>query len=214
MEVRLADRPGALGAVASRIGAVGGDVAGVEIVERGGGIAVDEFVIELPERCSVELLVSEIEEVDGASVAHVRRMDRGGPQRDGAYEAALSLARQRSPEDLLAALVAAAGLELQAPWAAVVDAGAGFGGVLFGHGRPPAPTWLTPYAAGLRVSPEDETAPEMAGAVLPNFDVVLVAGRPGWPFRASERDRLRALAVLADTRWSDLARATHPSRAG
>ena len=49
VRVWLPDRPGALGAVASRLGAVGGDVIGIDIIERGAGRAVDELVVELPE---------------------------------------------------------------------------------------------------------------------------------------------------------------------
>ena len=47
--VWLLDRPGALGAVASRIGAVKGDVVGIEILETGAGQAIDELVVQLPE---------------------------------------------------------------------------------------------------------------------------------------------------------------------
>ncbi|MEY4175069.1 MAG: hypothetical protein RI900_2234, partial [Actinomycetota bacterium] len=39
VRVWLPDRPGALGQVASRVGAVRGDVVGIEILERGGGSA-------------------------------------------------------------------------------------------------------------------------------------------------------------------------------
>jgi hypothetical protein len=37
----LPDRPGALGLVATRIGAVRGDVLSIEIIERDGGQAID-----------------------------------------------------------------------------------------------------------------------------------------------------------------------------
>jgi hypothetical protein len=47
VRVWLPDRPGALGAVASRIGAVGGDLVGIDILERGGGRVIDELVVEL-----------------------------------------------------------------------------------------------------------------------------------------------------------------------
>src|ERR671910_559614 len=53
----LPDRPGALGQIASRIGAVGGDVVGIDILERENGQAVDELVVELPDPALVELLV-------------------------------------------------------------------------------------------------------------------------------------------------------------
>ena len=57
VRVWLPDRPGALGQVASRIGAVRGDVVGIEILERGAGRAVDELVVALPEDGLLDLLV-------------------------------------------------------------------------------------------------------------------------------------------------------------
>ena len=50
VRVWLPDRPGALGAVASRIGAVRGDVIGIDILERGGGRAVDELTVDAARR--------------------------------------------------------------------------------------------------------------------------------------------------------------------
>ena len=47
VRIALPDRPGALGLVASRIGAVGGDIVAIHILEREDGQAVDEFVVEL-----------------------------------------------------------------------------------------------------------------------------------------------------------------------
>ena len=69
----LPDRPGALGQVASRIGAVRGDVVGIDILERDGGQAVDELVVELPDAGLVDLLVNEVRQVDGVAVEEVRR---------------------------------------------------------------------------------------------------------------------------------------------
>ena len=71
VRIALPDRPGALGLVASRIGAVGGDIVAIHILERVDGNAVDEFVIELGADDLVELLRSEIHEVDGAEVLDV-----------------------------------------------------------------------------------------------------------------------------------------------
>lgn len=73
--VRLFDRPGALGQVASRIGAVGGDIVAVDIVERAGGSAVDEFVIDLAGDHLVALLRREIREVDGVEAEDVLPVD-------------------------------------------------------------------------------------------------------------------------------------------
>src|SRR5258707_7166855 len=77
VRVWIPDRPGALGAVASRIGAVRGDVVGIDILERGADRAIDELTVQLPDEGLVELLVNEIKAVDGVAVADVR------PSRDG-----------------------------------------------------------------------------------------------------------------------------------
>lgn len=72
MRVRLLDRPGALGLVASRIGAVGGDIVAIHILEREEGLAVDEFVVELPDESLIALLRREVHEVDGAFIEDLR----------------------------------------------------------------------------------------------------------------------------------------------
>ncbi|HUF84942.1 MAG TPA: amino acid-binding protein, partial [Acidimicrobiia bacterium] len=64
IRVWLPDRPGALGAVASRIGSIRGDIVGLDVLERGDGIAVDEFAVELEHDEVLPMLVREIEEVD------------------------------------------------------------------------------------------------------------------------------------------------------
>jgi ACT domain-containing protein len=74
LRVRLVDRPGALGQVASRIGAVGGDIVAIDILQRGSGEVIDEFQIELDGDHLVELLETEIHEVDGAKVDSIRRV--------------------------------------------------------------------------------------------------------------------------------------------
>jgi ACT domain-containing protein len=75
VRIRLPDRPGALGQVASRIGAVGGDIVAIDILERAGGRAIDEFVLEMHGAHLVELLRNEIHEVDGAHVEDIRRVE-------------------------------------------------------------------------------------------------------------------------------------------
>lgn len=75
VRILLLDRPGALGQVASRIGAVGGDIVAIDIVERLDGRAIDEFVIELAGDHLIELMRHEIHEVDGVRVEHITRVD-------------------------------------------------------------------------------------------------------------------------------------------
>src|SRR5690349_18615583 len=76
VRVWLPDRPGALGLVASRIGAIGGDIVGIDVLERSEHVAVDEFAVVLGDEKLTTLLVREIEEVDGASVEEWREVER------------------------------------------------------------------------------------------------------------------------------------------
>ena len=79
VRIALPDRPGALGLVASRIGAVGGDIVAINILEREDGRAVDEFVIEIGGHHLIELLQTEIHEVDGVTVLKIRAADSTTP---------------------------------------------------------------------------------------------------------------------------------------
>lgn len=66
--LKLPDRPGALGAVASRIGALGADITDVRVASRHEGIAEDVFHLDLPAAGGVDtvgLLLDEIRQVDG-----------------------------------------------------------------------------------------------------------------------------------------------------
>lgn len=214
VRVVLSDRPGALGAVASRIGSVRGDVTAVQIVERHDGIAVDEFMVELPGDELLALLVTEIEEVDGAAVTEVRSLpEGGGDHRLDAYEVATALLRERSPTALLDVLAVLARRELDASWTAVVDAGDHT--VVSCEGKAPPASWLANQA--LETLASGSPPGDVATVVLGAWDLVLMAGRPGWRFTGRDQHRLEALARLADLRWADLAeresRTAHPSHA-
>lgn len=78
VRIALPDRPGALGLVASRIGAVGGDIVAINILEREDGRAVDEFVVEIGQEL-IDLLQSEVHEVDGVSILDIRAADTTTP---------------------------------------------------------------------------------------------------------------------------------------
>lgn len=72
--LRLPDRPGALGAVASRIGAVSADITDVRVASRQDGIAEDVFHLDLPDAADVDvvgLLLEEISQVDGVGTPSV-----------------------------------------------------------------------------------------------------------------------------------------------
>jgi hypothetical protein len=215
----LPDRPGALGAVTSRIGAVRGSVVGIEILERGAGRAIDELVVELPSHDLVDLLVHEIGQVDGVDVEFIEPIAGAvhDPRLD-ALETAAILVGASTPEELLDALTVHARRTIGAAWSAVIDLEAGE--VWASDGPSPASPWLMAFVEGTRLLSNGEAGgPEdVAWAPLPASGVALVLGRSGTAFRALERRHVAALARIADTRFRDLtrrrSRQLHPSVVG
>jgi hypothetical protein len=215
VRIELPDRPGALGAVASRIGAVRGDVVSIEIIRRRDGRAVDEFVVELADADHIPLLLVEIAEVDGVSVEAVHPVSAGvTDQRLDAYDTAAAILEARTPHDVLSALALRTCHELDATWASVIDGEDHM--VIASAGRPPAAPWLAAHIRESNRTPSD--GGDVAWVHLAAWDLTLVVGRPTWPFGAGDRGRLVSLARLADARWVDLsereARLSHPSHTG
>jgi ACT domain len=224
LRVELPDRPGALGAVASRIGAVRADVVAVDIIGRGQGRAVDEFVVELTDDDHVPLMLSEISEVDGIKIEAIHPLVDG--YRDGrldAYDTAVALLRERTPHGALNAIATRTRRELDASWAVILDSHEG--AIIASAGRVPAAQWLVGHIRDARrslsetvpVDPtEDRPADDTAWVDLAAWDLVLLVGRPSRPLGRHDQLRLAALARIADARWADLAerdaRLSHPSR--
>ncbi len=218
VRVRLPDRPGALGQVASRIGAVRGDVVGIEILERGGGRAVDELVVQMPPGTSIGLLASEIGQVDGVDVEDIRPVaDALHDPRLDALETAAQLVAAASGEDLLDGLCTHAARTIGAEWAVVVDLDVA--DVRAAVGPAPSPDWLTAFVGGsqssARVAALESGPDDVLWAPLPSANLALVMGRDGQAFRARERRSAAALARIADTRFRELrtlaARVAHPA---
>ena len=233
IRVWLPDRPGALGAVASRIGAVGGDVVGIDILERGAGKAIDELVVDLPEPEEtvgagvgplkgeadlVALMVAEMQQVDGVSVEEVRPLaDSLRDPRLDALETAALLVGASSPEEALEELCSHAVRTIGAEWGVIV----GVEGEVevTRDGEPPDLAWVLAFVAGSQTSARvagGATGPEdVVWAPLPSAGLALVIGRKGTAFRARERRQAAALARIVDTRFRELcvtrARGLHPS---
>ena len=205
VRIWIPDRPGALGAVASRIGSVRGDLIGIDILERGAGMAIDELVVTLPNEDLVPLLVKEIGEVDGVAVEDIAAVPGEGmpDPRLAALETAALLVQQVTPGGVLEALAEHAAHDFSAAWVAVID-GAG-SRVHAAVGTPPPAPWIAAFVAGSR-SLEGSGPEDMAWARLARANLDLVVGRPGRPVRRRERLQLKALAEIADVRWSELAR--------
>jgi hypothetical protein len=218
----LPDRPGALGQVASRIGAVRGDVVGIDILERDGGQAIDELVVELPDGTLVDLLVNEVRQVDGVAVEEVRPVaDALHDPRLDALEAAAQLVGADDIEDLLSAVVTHARRVVGATWVAVVDIDERGDGVLAADDNAPNAAWLEAFLAGSRAAEgvnqgRGSQRSDVIWTPMAHSGLALVMGRQGMPYRSRERRQVAALARVVDTRLRELhrarSRARHPSR--
>lgn len=207
LRVWLPDRPGALGAVASRIGAVRGDVVGIEILEIGSGQAVDELVVQLPNATLVDLLVSEVRQVDGVHVEEVRPLGpEGHDPRRATLETAAMLVEAGDRAGILKVACEQAPRSLSASWVAVVDVEAGV--TLAAGPAAPSQEWLEAFVHGA------STAASLGGADAGSSDVVwapvagaglgIVAGRDRIAWRDRERGELEALARIVGLRWNEL----------
>ncbi len=205
------DRPGLLGAVATALGTAGVDIVSVDVLERGGGVAVDDIVVELPPDRLPDSLITVAQAVPGVRVESMRPF--AGPL-DTHRELDLLEALARAAEGTSVKLLAA---ELprvfHGGWAAVVRAG-GDGGceVLAASDAAPALEgmrlpWL-PLSSPRLLPSEDEWLPErwremaieMMAAPLGAPGTAVLLGRSGGPaFRRSELLRLTHLTGIAAT---------------
>jgi hypothetical protein len=212
------DRPGALGQVASRIGAVRGEIVGIDILERGAGRAIDELVVELPEPGLEALLVHEVQQVDGVDVEQIRPVaDALHDPRLDALETAAILVGATGRDELVEAVVVHARRAVGAEWSAVVRLDDGE--VLATEGPAPAAAWLVAFVHGSQSSARvvaGESGPDdVVWSPLPSAGLALVVGRDGTAYRARERRQVAALARIVDTRLREIARlravSHHPS---
>lgn len=217
LRIWLPDRPGVLGSVATRIGAVGGDVTGIDILERERGVAVDELVVELPDEDLLDAMVAEVGRVPGVKVesALPSPMPRSDPRLD-ALETAAFLVGHHDVARLLSGLVDRSRTGFDADWVVVMDVDSRT--YLEKSGQGPTPLWLAAFAAGhrLRKGGDGDGGPDdLAWATMDMANLVVALGRLHRPFRARERLQLAMLVRIADMRWAELAvrpaRFAHPS---
>lgn len=188
VRVQLPDRPGALGAVASRIGAVGGDVISIEILERSDRLVVDELGVRLPADDLLDLLRAEIVEVDGVVVEALRALDGPIPDRHAeTIDAVAALLSQPTPAAVLACLAEHVRRVLGADAVGMGSRGSADPGVTGGPGDPGRPAG----AGSMVVS-------------LPRSGSDLVVVRDALMFREREQQWVAGMAAVADRRWREL----------
>lgn len=217
MRVWLPDRPGALGAIATGIGSAGGDLVGIDILERGGDRVIDELTIELPDDGLVPGMLRIVGEIDGVDIEDLRSVLAGLPHPlIDPLEVAADILGGHDVEELLSALVEGVSTSFSC-WSAIVDPE---GPVVLATSddAPPNP-WLEAFVNGSRLASgapgTAASASDVAWAGLEISGLALLVGRSGRPFRARERRQLATLARVADHCWRELVvrenRRVHPA---
>jgi hypothetical protein len=204
--VWLPDRPGALGQVASSIGAAGGDVVGIEILERGGGSAIDELVVTLPDDVTLQTLTTEIARVEGVAVEDIRPID---PDRPDAGMAALEIAAtlvHTSSEARLERFCKELLQLVDGSWAVAmrIDDRHDSDGIvtLVEQGSPPDTAWLAAFLSGSRHlaagSHSESTPSDVVWVHLESVGIAVASGRSARPFHTRERQQVMLLGQIAD----------------
>jgi hypothetical protein len=204
MRVELPDVPGSLGALASALGAAGGDIEAIEIVEHGAdGRAVDDVLLELPPNVLPDMVVSACQKLSGVEVLWISRYTAGANLHLD-LEAVESLTEE--PEQAIRRLVELVPVVFRSDWSLLARRGEhGVADVARTSAAPGtegvSDTWAPLPRARRLDGPVDNPAWEstlMIGVPVGSPDLVLVAGRRGGPdFLDSELARMAHLAGLA-----------------
>ena len=215
MRIWLPDAPGVLGAVAAEIGAVGGNVIGLEVLERDAGVAIDELVVELPdEPGAIDAVSRGVRNVTGAGVEEVTRLATESPDReDTVLAAAAGILQAGTPTAAMNALTGHLIALFDLSWLAVADDTLeGFAEV---HGDVPPVQWVAAFAEGSRSGSDpaiDTTGSGVFVEPVPETGCTLCGGRPV-PIRRRERREI-ALLVMVAARFIDALGARPPQLTG
>lgn len=196
VRVWMPDRPGALGQVASRVGAVRGDVLNIEVLEQGAQRVIDELTVALPDEELVPLLIAEVDAVDGVAVEDVRVVEPDRIDISLAALAAGAAVAECAPQERLDVLCAGVQRVVEADWVAVLRDD----DVIAQRGAPPNLAWLLAFRAGSEhLDGLDDAGPsDLVWANLLNAGLTVAAGRTERPIHERERIRVSLLARLAD----------------
>ena len=200
IRIWLADRPGALAQVAGRIGAVGGDVINIDILERDNGRAIDDLYITLPEGSLIPLMLTKISELDDVGVEDIRELqtDLSDAIQDP-LQISYELISSETLSEVLRSFVAGCSTCFNLDWAVMYreeDSA-----VVTASGDMPSPAWLDAFVAGLQNSSEDIEKLAITGDTawirLDKIGLMFIFSRLQRSLRSREKRQLLLLAQIA-----------------
>ena len=198
VRIWLPDQPGMLATVATRIASVGGDVTGLEVLERAGGVAVDEFLVELPESELADKLCRQLSAIPGVGIEEMRPLASQTEERGlQVIAAAVAILETANASASLAALVGLTSDLFDVQWSALIDMGSET--YLQCIGEVPAVEWLVSFISATRSADPgvDTTGCGVMAAELEEVGLSLCIGRPV-AFRRREQRELDMLVRVAD----------------
>lgn len=206
LRLRVPDRPGSLGVVAAAIGAAGGDIVALEVLESEAGRALDDVYVEVTGPGGLQRLRAHLSAVPGVDVAGVQQP---APPVTGHAELELVAALVAAPGRAVQTLVDGAPGACGSDWAVVLGVpeaptGAPRYEVLTTSPRCPGAEHVVvtspPRLGAVPLGPEGSHAADVAAAMvpMPGSDTVLLLVRDHGPaFHPGEVWRLDQVGRVA-----------------
>jgi hypothetical protein len=192
LRVELPNVPGSLGRLASAIGAAGGDIESIEIVEKGAdGTDVDDVLLDMVDGAMPDSVVSACNAVDGVTVLWISRYLAGGNLFPD-LEVVESLTAE--PAIALDRLVETLPVAFRCEWAARIAVTAGGCEIEAATEGAPASIELEAGSGLARLTIGDDL---VAVAPVGHARVVAIGRRGGPAYLDSELARLGHLVALA-----------------
>ncbi len=200
MRIWLPDAPGVLGAVAAEIGAVQGNVVGLEVLEREAGVAIDELVVELPDEAGVLNAVCRgVRNVPGAGVEEVTELaGEASDREDTVLAAAATILEAATPREAVEILASRLTSLFELSWLALADHELKQFSDVRGEDAPPV-EGVAAFAEGSRSGTDPANDTPSSGVFVepvPGTGSTLCGGRPA-AIRRRERHEITLLVTVA-----------------